>query len=160
MKVRKIESLKKNVLIVDGREFDYEIFKSGIFLKDENGQFNFTEGKWKLLGKLKDLTESDFEPLVKSLPAIFNPELKDYKNYTLKNKLASMHYNLESAKESFLSALESEGLHLHGNPLWNKPRYDYQAPSEYPHDYYAHLEKWQEAEQNVFSENTLIFVEP
>lgn len=60
--------------------------------------------------------------------------------------------------ESFYSLLQSNGLYF-VNPIGGKPRWDQESPSEYPHDFYDHLEKWQEAESKVIK-GKLVILKP
>lgn len=133
MKTKLITSLKKNVLLVDNSLEDGRQIKE---LVD-----NFDVG-YKFLGKLKDLTEEQ----------CWNYSEKEWGYLYL----------------SFLSALEAEGLHLNGNPYGFEPgEYDDEFWEGLDHEKSAFLgykfdeirKKWQEAEQNVFSPETLVFVE-
>lgn len=155
MKARILNSLKSRVLLLDGKIFDHEVFKHGIHLSDEDHKTDFIDGNWNLLGKLKDLTDKDCEGLVESWESIAKDGTMVYENY--KDSIPKKR----NAKESFLSALEAEGLHLNGNPNGKKPHLGMfiEQKSNCVQDCDKAIKKWQEAEQNVFSPETLIFVE-
>lgn len=139
MKVRKIESLKKNVLLVDG-------LPDGKLDMDFLHEVLFPKGNWKLLGKLKDLTEGQVEPLVKMTWISDNPAFCKFKNY-----VNNGHGSKSTAKESFLSALEAEGVLL-------KPPHCV-CQSLLPKCDNHFCENCKENKQNVFSVETLVFIE-
>lgn len=149
MKTKLISSLKSIVLLVDGLPENScnikDTLANGVYYQLPDGIFDSwhipeeIKGNWNLLGKLKDLTDKDCEGLVKQSihTNLFAHYVKGIEVNT---------YCYKSAKESFLSALEAEGV-LFENPY--KQQFDK----------YFHIKHFEKAEQNVFSPETIIFVE-
>lgn len=151
MKVRKIESLKKNVYLIDGYDDEHDAY---YYMSDCP-----ILKRYRCLGKLKDLTEEQFESLVDSWESVAKDGTMVYENY--KDSIPKKR----NSKESFLSALEASGLHLHGNPHKdNEPNWTDEYEIENGTEIFGvEMDEWRvnfkEAEQNVFSVETLVFVE-
>lgn len=144
---QQILNLKKKLLIVE--------LKSDKPVIEHKGEFHTMQ----LIGKLTDITEQQFAEWV---PNSFNSlgngiyEYADYCN----NEICM----LSTAKESFFSYLEKEGIYFenpHKFPLiTDKEFYDepYSGLGFYP-EIYGHAKKrWQEAEDKVWKlNNTYLF---
>lgn len=159
MKTKLITTLKSRVLLVDS----YESVDDVYYHLSDNPLL-----KYKHIGKLKDLTDSDCEGLVEVGEDGF--ECFDY----VTNKLGVFGF---TPTESFMSALSSENVLFENteiNPIeFDKSHSDSGIKNGY--DKYRYNQKrlylvdlptkskqikiWQAAEQNVFSPETLIFVE-
>lgn len=188
MKTKLMESLKKRVLLIelpeiahgleitdkvnvsDGKGKKLSIMYYTRLKKNEETLDRYIEecfvmhqelGKWELLSSLKDISEEQCEELVESETFYHfeGTEAIRYKNYSVKyeddlNWAQSSDY-YEHSEDSFLSALEAEGLHLNGNPYGEKPT----TKNTPNYAYSIIVRNWEKAEQNVFSENTLVFIE-
>ena len=147
--------LKKDVLIVDEKDFEYyEIFEEGIYFRLENGDRDFIDGEFKFICKGSELTEEIASELVDYWQNMANDGFifENYKD-NLPKKL--------TAKESFISAVESKEKFWLENPI-EKPK-DYKLWAKYG-DFTQYGKiltekclKWQEAEEKTFK-NPLIFV--
>jgi hypothetical protein len=151
---QQILNLKKKLLIAETESFD------PVKMIHEKSVSYFGQ-KMQLIGKLTDITEQQFAEWV---PNSFNSlgngiyEYADYCN----NEICM----LSTAKESFFSYLESHGIYF-GNPfgkiepelseddLWGDMAQDSQV--------YAGIlykkDKWQEAEQKVWSKDSCYIFE-
>lgn len=110
-----------------------------------------------LLGKFTDLNEGDFEALVEEEENWYS-HLPQYKDY-----YGTMACN--TARESFLSAVEAEGRYT-DNPfgeypevdkedLWDSPEQDSQVYAALQYQ----IDKWQEAQEKVINlSNCYLFV--
>ena len=142
MKTLKLK-LKKYVLIIDESDFEYyELFKEGIYFKLENGDRDFIEGEFEFLCKGSELTEEIASELVEMEYSVLYKKsfFIDYDRPSLL---------LKSAKESFISAVESKEKFWLENPI-EKPKY-------YDKILTKNCLIWQEAEEKTFR-NPLIFV--
>ena len=148
--------LKKDVLIVEiPRLADYEfINKECKYLKVGNEEIKLnasTLDKFEFFCKGSELTEEIASELVKMTWINDNKNLCRYKNYNLEG-----NGSLISAKESFISAVESKDKFWLENPIGNKPM-SYNLPLYKIENRCDNLKKWQEAEEKTFK-NPLIFV--
>ena len=78
---------------------------SQVYYNSDN--FYLPKGKWNIIGKLSELTDKDCEEFVELLPSNM------YKNYKWpedKVRLTGIQPINATAKESFISLLESEGI--------------------------------------------------
>ena len=153
MKTATTDLLKKELLLVElpeDTQFDVLVnnpfWKDGIkFLTGKDEKFHFIKGSYTLLGKPDEIREEDVEDLVEQSihTGLFAHYVKDIPVNT---------YCYKTAKESLLSALESEV--YWENPLNNK--LDKSKPLIIQTE---HLNKWKEAQEKTFDRNrTLIFV--
>ena len=108
MKTYEISNLlKSDLLIVELPEFAfYEVFKHGIYIKDDYGERDFIEGSYTLLGSPDEISEEDAEQLVESLPDYVDIEW--YKDYTVIDNEMHDGFAFLTAKESLLSAIETK----------------------------------------------------
>lgn len=137
MKLKQINILKKKVLLVDDcKEMQgvKEVSDKIISQAYPKHLLNIPPGNWKQLSTLNDLTEEQAAELVEEYPSV-RPIFRNY--------FSDGHFR--NSTESFLSALEKEGV------LFENPR-------DWPHDKQSRAVH-EAAEANVFSENTLIFIE-
>jgi hypothetical protein len=94
-----------------------------IFGKQVNNQvyynpnsFYLPKGKWKIVGKLSELTDKDCEEFVEwdDCSDDFDPNILKicYKNYIGNGEFEDSleNWNISTAKESFISLLQSEGI--------------------------------------------------
>ena len=106
-----------------------------------------------LIGKLTDIKEQQFGEWV------FRSKIRTYKDYGHIGKKydkfglidALLEMKFKTAKESFFSYLESQGIYF-SNPLGKKPFvsvFDINPDSVVRKEYY----KWEEAEQKVWNKN-------
>ena len=146
--------LKKKVLIVDENDFEYyELFKEGIYFKLENGDRDYIEGNFELLCKGSELTEEIASELVDKMRFSFSKAFLDYRPYIY----SPNHF--KSAKESFISAVESKGFHWLKHNIKPFSLYDPRSKTGC-HDLEEEeivKKQWQEAEAKTFK-NPLIFV--
>jgi hypothetical protein len=149
---QKILNLKKKLLLVEIEPFD-----SAKIINEKN--VSYFGQKMNLIGKLTDITE---EQCIEWVPNSFNSlgngiyEYADYCN----NEICM----LPTAKESFFSYLEKEGIYFenpHKFPLiTDKEFYDepYSGLGFYPEIYGHAIKRWQEAEDKVWKlNNTYLF---
>ena len=142
--------LKKDVLIVDGNDFEYyELFKEGIYFKLENGDRDFIEGEFKFLCKGSDLTEEMASELVEVDYSNFQG---DDEIYELKKNYIKDTFVFMSFEESFISAVESKEKFWLENPIEIIERGE-----DTEHNRVLNQNKWQEAEEKTFK-NPLLFV--
>lgn len=80
---------------------------------------SFPPGKWRIIGMLSEMTESDASGLVKSLPNPWNHQKRSYRNHQVESKYAGGAYLFDSAIESLESAILAEGWYFK-NPLENE----------------------------------------
>lgn len=179
MKVKLITNLKSRVLLVDGIEseakhirlikfnehfqINYDLPKQDNYNVGGGFRLNFDDfggrkhypANLTYIGRLKDLTDSDCEGLVSEIFGMFE-------NYSSSGKKGTYRNQYFSAKESFLSAIEAEGV-LFSNDLKKPEHYDlwakYGSFSHKGESIVKECKEYFEADQNVFSPDTLIFVE-
>ena len=173
IKVKLIKCLKKKVLLVDNlphtfkvavvgehvvlaqNDSDYKSKKRKILRGDNKGFYRIEEpGAWEYLFTLKHITEDQCEGLVEIYEELsYWEDAYDvmYKNY---NDITA----LSSPKESFLSALESEGV-LFKNSLGYPTDTEYEGKEWRDEVIKQDIEAYNQVEQRVFSPNTLIFIE-
>lgn len=148
MKLKQITILKKPVLLVDGIPdgAKLQITEEGILIYEVEGVKDVLQNAPPIkmfVGAMKDLTEEQAAELVERVDPW--AALKWYRDY--------MQYeNWLNPKYSFLSALEKEGVLFH-NPLDGTPIPDETGILEIDDA------TWQAAESNVFSQDTLIFIQ-
>ena len=137
--------LKKKVLIIDSRDYDYfKLFYKGC-------GFSFNNEKYKLICKGSELTEEIASELVNSDDEY---GVVMYQNY----RTTSMSYFDEqiTALESFISAVESKGFYWLENPISLDRAKLYESIGDTFHS--KGIKKvWQEAEEKTFK-NPLIFI--
>ena len=139
--------LKKKVLIVDENDFEYyELSENGIYFKLEKGDMYYLGWKFEFICKGSDIIEEIASELVE------NYEINFYVDYNAPN-----HYGYcFTAKDSFISAVESKEKFWLENPIGKKPM-SYNLPLYKIGNRCDNLKKWQEAEEKTFK-NPLIFV--
>jgi len=71
--------------------------------------FYLPEGKWEILGKLSEITNKDCEEFVEKHP---NIAYRDYMASTLSKAVNgwTANWSIQSAKQSFISLLQSENI--------------------------------------------------
>lgn len=141
--------LKKKVLIVDEKDFDYyEIFEEGIYFKLENGDREFIEGQFFIFGKGLELIEEIASELVDK--SIYTGL---YAHYVDKIPVNTYCYN--SAIESFISGVESKKFYWLKNHIKHPKDYEVFPDSL---SMYAEQEKLHLAAEEKTFRNPLIFV--
>lgn len=133
---QQILNLKKKLLLI---EIGGELSTEFLAIMNEHGMA-------EILGKLTDITEEQFAEWVECFG------IGRWRNYLIESQY--IEYLKPTAKESFFSYLESQGVYF-SNPLGKKPD---GTPILFSQRNGAlELLEWQEAEQKVWNKN-LIYV--
>lgn len=164
MKTKKIECLEKKVLLVDlgnaNRRFAGIVSDSLFYYGEQMNEDDYPisvpmpDGTWHYLSRLSEVTEEQCKEMVKRMPFDFSDRYLDYG----KHIYSPSHF--ATAKQSFLSALEAEGVMLE-NVLGEQPTY-FTLPNSDLHSvtWEDLMIEWRQAEANVFNPLTaLIFIE-
>lgn len=154
MKLKQITILRKPVLLVDGLpdSAKFQITEEGILIYEVEGVKEVLHNAppiKEFVGKIGELTEDNVLELVERVDPW--AALKWYKDYYHEDNYLNPVF-------SFMSALKSEGV-LFENPLQPAPPTTDISFYDNPGDYYKAFAKWQAAESNVFSQDTLIFIQ-
>jgi hypothetical protein len=160
---QQILNLKKKLLIVELPERSQfvsvegdELYYTAPFLgMSEIGHFTKLNFPVKLIGKLTEITEEQFADFISSkwMLTTNSDNVLRYKDYMA----VFDPYNKKTAKESFFSYLEANGVYFE-NPLdWEKKAYFLKdSENSWGHD---DLKRWQEAEGKVLNLNTCYIFE-
>jgi hypothetical protein len=129
----------------------YGIIYTSYVGKSKRGLCIKTDSPFERLGSPSQVTEEQWKGIVD-----FHDKPDGYYRDYLYHTIKAPHIWKTTATESGLSLLKANGVVL-DNPIGTKPRWDELAPSEYPHDYLEHLQRWQQAQEQVWS-NPQIFI--
>ena len=155
MKILELK-LKKDVLIVDENDFGYYTnIDNEIIFHLGNVRLRRVKGNFKLLCKGSELTEEIASELVKKILPLY---------YTKQNRLgislnSSRNDLTKSAKESFISEVESKGFYWLKHNVRSFSLYDPRSKTGW-HDLEEEdtiTKQWQEAEEKTFR-NPVIFI--
>lgn len=153
---QQILNLKKKLLLVEIESFD------PVKIIHEKNVSYFGQ-KMELVGKLTDITEEQFKEWVEKFN---NGAVRDYREQVLLFDPADDLANFcLTAKESFFSYLEKEGIYfenllgekpiLNEDNLWGNAEQDTQVFAALNYQ----IDKWQEAEQKVWNKNNCYIFE-
>lgn len=118
--MKQIKTKSKDIICVEVPEdsYDFTIYDNGVYFKptliqyNEYGEINPHPSvnfktynlKLKIIGKLSELTDKDCEEFVEKMPFSFSDRYLLYIPYLYSPE------HTKSAKESFMSLLQSEGI--------------------------------------------------
>ncbi|MFD2922022.1 hypothetical protein ACFS6H_20040 [Terrimonas rubra] len=152
MKLKQITILKKPVLLVDGLPAGakFHITEEGILIYEVDGVKEVLQNAppiREFVEKIGELTEDNVLELVERVDPW--AALKWYRDYFHDDNFLNPVY-------SFLSSLKSEGV-LFKNPFGDQEdivvnAFDFDK-------FHEDMNQWQAAESNVFSKDTLIFIQ-
>lgn len=142
IKTKIIETSKSKILVVGvlPERFLFDSMSQMIFF-NHTEEVDMPQGNWQLLGRLSKLSEEQFSQVVESFG-----EHNGYRNYLSSSQFTELLK--KTAKDSFLSLLEANGVVLENKYLKTPGRYFPQVVAK----------NWHLEQEKVFS-NPLIFIE-